>query len=328
MTATLVEADGLTKTYPVRTRAGRRDLVAVDGVALRIAAGQTFGLVGESGCGKSTLGRLLLNLERASTGTVRFDGRPISGLTGREMRRVRRDLQVVFQDPYASLNRRMTVRQLLTEPFRVHGLHRERDMRAEVATLLDLVGLPAQSADRYPRQLSGGQRQRVAIARAVALRPRFVVCDEPVSALDVSVQAQVINLLRSLQRELGLTYLFISHDLSVVRYLCDRTAVMYLGHVVEEAPTTGLFADARHPYTQILLSAIPVPDPELAADRRVRPAGEVPSPLSKPTGCPFRTRCPLATERCAVERPELREVRPGHLAACHYAEDADVRRAQ
>ncbi|MQA04059.1 MAG: ATP-binding cassette domain-containing protein [Streptosporangiales bacterium] len=321
----LVEADNVTKAYSVRTRRGRRDLVAVDQVSLRIAEGKTVGLVGESGCGKSTLGRLLLNLERASSGSVTFDGQPISGLAGAEMRKVRRDVQIVFQDPYASLNSRMTVGQLVAEPFRAHGLHRERDVPAEVATLLDLVGLPPEAAKRYPRQLSGGQRQRVAIARAVALRPRFVVCDEPVSALDVSVQAQVINLLRRLQRELGLTYLFISHDLAVVRYLCDETAVMYLGHLVEQAPTAELFADPRHPYTQILLSAIPVPDPELGGDRRIRPQGEVPSPLQRPSGCAFRTRCPLATERCVTERPELRELSSGHLAACHYAETADVK---
>lgn len=333
-TSALVQADQVTKSYSVRTRQGRRELRAVDGVTLGITAGQTLGLVGESGCGKSTTGRLLLNLERVTSGSVRFDGQVISDLGGAAMRRLRRDIQVVFQDPYASLNGRMTIGQLLREPFVVHGRRHDPGLAGEIAALLDMVGLPAGAVDSYPRELSGGQRQRVAIARAVALRPRFVVCDEPVSALDVSVQAQVINLLRRLQRELGLTYLFISHDLAVVRYLCDETAVMYLGRIVEQAPTAQLFAAPRHPYTQTLLSAIPVPDPALAGKGRITPLGEIPSPLSRPTGCAFRTRCPLATARCESETPELREVRTGgadgasHRAACHYAEDADVRSAR
>jgi oligopeptide/dipeptide ABC transporter ATP-binding protein len=321
----LVEARGLTKRYPVRTRTGKRILTAVDGVDLTVAAGRIVAVVGESGCGKSTTGRLLLALERPSEGTVTVEGRDLNRLSAAELRRTRRDIQPVFQDPYDSLNGRMRIRQILSEPARVHGV--EAAKARPVRDLLDLVNLSPEYADRYPHELSGGQRQRVAIARAIALDPKFVVCDEAVSALDVSVQAQVINLLSRLQRELGLAYLFISHDLALVRYLAHETAVMYLGKVVEQGPTDTLFADPRHPYTQLLLAAVPRPRVS-DRGRRAAPAigiGELPSPLDRPAGCVFSTRCPLATDRCRTEEPVLRPVGGGtRAAACHYAETADV----
>ncbi|MFY0406765.1 ABC transporter ATP-binding protein [Solicola sp. PLA-1-18] len=318
----LVRATGLTKHYRVRTVDGPRRLTAVDDVDLQVDAGTTTALVGESGCGKSTTGRLLLALERPTAGSVEIDGTDLSTLSGREMRRARRDFQAVFQDPYDSLNGRMSIAQILTEPSRVHRVA-DGDHRS-VADLLELVGLGASFADQYPHELSGGQRQRVAIARAIALEPRFVVCDEAVSALDVSVQAQVVNVLRALQRELGLAYLFISHDLALVRHVADRTAVMYLGRVVERGRTEALFGDARHPYTQLLLAAAPRPRPRERTDRRaVAQAGELPSPLHRPPGCVFSSRCPLATERCTTEVPALREV-AGREVACHYAETAQV----
>lgn len=321
----ILTATGLTKSYHVRTRTGSRDLVAVDGVDLSLARGETYGLVGESGCGKSTMARLLLNLERPTSGQVEFQGRDVTLLRGKEMRRVREDIQVVFQDPFASLNGRMTIHDLVAEPLRVHKRFSGERLDEEVRDLLRLVGLPAEMGRRYPRQLSGGQRQRIAIARAIALRPKVVICDEPVSALDVSVQAQIINLLKRLQRELDLTYLFISHDLSLVRYMCERTSVMYLGDIVEEGPTESLFADPRHPYTQVLLSAAPVPVPQSQRPARVKPIGEIPSPLARPTGCPFHTRCPLAQEVCRTTVPALRQIGAGNRAACHFAETADVR---
>jgi oligopeptide/dipeptide ABC transporter ATP-binding protein len=331
----LVEARGLTKRYAVRTREGKRTLTAVDRVDLTVGAGRIVAVVGESGCGKSTTGRLLLALERPSEGTVTVGGDDLNRLSPAGLRRMRRDIQPVFQDPYDSLNGRMRVREILSEPARVH--HRESTARP-VSDLLDLVNLAPDYAQRFPHELSGGQRQRVAIARAIALDPKFVVCDEAVSALDVSVQAQVINLLGRLQRELGLAYLFISHDLALVRYLAHETAVMYLGRVVEQGPTETLFADPRHPYTQLLLASVPRPR---VADRPKRAAiavGEPPSPLERPPGCVFSTRCPMATDRCRTEEPGLRPVAaatrpaPGashpaaatRLAACHYAETAEV----
>lgn len=317
---TLVEASGLTRTYTVRTRSGRRQLTALDAVDLRVTAGSTTALVGESGCGKSTTGRLLLALERPTAGSVCFAGTDLATLSRSQLRAARREFQAVFQDPYDSLNGRMRVSSILAEPAQVHKVTPKRDVRE----LLDLVDLSAEFADRFPHELSGGQRQRVAIARAIALDPRFVVCDEAVSALDVSVQAQVVNVLRELQRDLGLTYLFISHDLALVRYMADRTVVMYLGSVVEEGETEQLFSDARHPYTQLLLAASPRRRPFGGRERRVLElAGEPPSPLDRPTGCVFSTRCPLATDRCRTERPRLRSV-AGRQVACHYAETADV----
>ncbi|MGQ4512360.1 oligopeptide/dipeptide ABC transporter ATP-binding protein [Streptomyces sp. DW26H14] len=323
----LVRAAGLTKRYTVRTRAGRRALTAVDRVDLAVGAGRIVAVVGESGCGKSTTGRLLLALERPSEGTVTVGGRDVNRLGTRELRLLRRDIQPVFQDPYDSLNGRMTVARILSEPARVHGITQGGPGGARtVAELLDLVGLGSAYAERHPHELSGGQRQRVAIARALALDPTFVVCDEAVSALDVSVQAQVINLLSRLQRELGLAYLFISHDLALVRYLAHETAVMYLGRVVEQGPTETLFADPRHPYTQLLLAAVPRARARREDRRRaVAAAGDLPSPLERPTGCVFQARCPLATDRCRTEEPALRKVGAGGRgAACHYAETAEA----
>jgi oligopeptide/dipeptide ABC transporter ATP-binding protein len=317
----LVVAEGLTKRYDVR---GRGTLTAVDGVDLRIEKGTTLALVGESGCGKSTTGRLLLALERLSAGKVTIDGDSVHDLGKRELRALRRKMQPVFQDPYDSINGRMTVEQIIAEPLRVHGF--AGDLAGKVGELLDAVNLASALARRFPHELSGGQRQRVAIARAIALDPEFIVCDEPVSALDVSVQAQVVNLLRGLQAERGLTYLFISHDLALVRYLAQRTAVMYLGRIVEEGPTALVFADPRHPYTQLLLAAAPRPRVR-ARDKvaaTVRSMGELPSPLSKPSGCAFSSRCPLATDRCREETPALRVLPDGRAAACHYAETAQV----
>jgi len=317
----LVVAEGLTKRYDIR---GRGTLTAVDDVDLRIEKGTTLALVGESGCGKSTTGRLLLALERLSAGKVTIDGASVHDLGKRELRALRRKMQPVFQDPYDSINGRMTVEQIIAEPLRVHRF--PGDLAGKVGELLDAVNLASALARRFPHELSGGQRQRVAIARAIALDPEFIVCDEPVSALDVSVQAQVVNLLRGLQAERGLTYLFISHDLALVRYLAQRTAVMYLGRIVEEGPTAQVFADPRHPYTQLLLAAAPRPrvraQDKVAAT--VRSIGELPSPLSKPSGCAFSSRCPLATDRCHEETPVLRVLEDGRAAACHYAETAQV----
>jgi oligopeptide/dipeptide ABC transporter ATP-binding protein len=319
----LVKASGLTKRYAVRTRSGRRTLTAVDNIDLTVDAGRIVAVVGESGCGKSTTGRLLLALERPSEGTVTVEGKDVNELPKKELRRLRRDIQPVFQDPYDSLNGRMTISQILSEPAQVHSI--APGGSRSVADLLELVGLGSGYAERYPHELSGGQRQRVAIARALALDPKFIVCDEAVSALDVSVQAQVINLLSRLQGELGLAYLFISHDLALVRYLAHETAVMYLGRVVEQGPTEALFADPRHPYTQLLLAAVPRPRVRGHDSRAAVAMGDLPSPLERPKGCVFSTRCPLATELCRTEEPALRPVKDGtRTAACHYAETAEA----
>ena len=320
----LVEARELSKRYSVRSRTGKATLTAVDKIDLNVATGGILALVGELGCGKSTTGRLLLGLERPSEGTVTVDGRDLAALSPRQLRALRREMQPVFQDPYDSLNPRMRVRTILAELARVHRI--DPPAGRTVPELLDLVNLSPDYADRFPHELSGGQRQRIAIARAIALDPRFVVCDEPVSALDVSVQAQVVNLLMQLQRELGLAYLFISHDLALVRYLAHETAVMYLGRIVERGPTDALFADPRHPYTQVLLASVPRPRVDRSRSaRRVVPTGELPSPLDRPAGCVFSTRCALATDRCRTEVPVLRPVGdPVRMAACHYAETAKV----
>jgi oligopeptide transport system ATP-binding protein len=320
----LLEVRDLVKHYPVAAGLfGRRAGVvrAVDGVTFAVRRGETLGLVGESGCGKTTTGRCILQLERPTSGSVRFQGQELTALRGDRLRRLRRRLQVIFQDPYSSLNPRMTVGQIVEEPLAVHRLAPDAAGRAQrVRALLDQVGLLPQHARRYPHELSGGQRQRVGIARALALEPLLIVCDEPVSALDVSIQAQIINLLEDLQRQLGLTYLFVAHDLSVVRHISDRVAVMYLGRIVELADRQALYETPLHPYTQALLSAVPIPDPEVEARReRVVLRGEVPSPLSPPPGCVFHPRCPIAVARCAAEVPALREIRPGHWAACHLA---------
>ncbi len=318
MSAPLLEARDLVKRYPVRHRLTRRkvgEVTAVDGVSLRVDEGETLGVVGESGCGKSTVGRLLTRLEAPTAGTIRFDGRELAGLDDNRMRPVRRDLQIVFQDPFSSLNPRHTVRQILTAPFRYQGLAPVEP----VETLLERVGLRAEHAARHPHEFSGGQAQRIGIARALAHRPKLVVCDEPVSALDVSVQAQILNLLKDLQEDLGLSYVFIGHDLGAVRQISTRIAVMYLGTVVETAGRDALFARASHPYTHALLSAVPLPDPitERARERIVL-RGDLPSPLDPPSGCPFRTRCHKAADRCAAERPVLREITAGHQVACHF----------
>ncbi|GJD65735.1 ABC transporter ATP-binding protein [Methylobacterium frigidaeris] len=323
MTVPLLELDDVRKHYPVHRGLVLRRQVgavrAVDGVSLRIAAGETLAVVGESGCGKSTLARLALRLIEPSAGAIRFDGRDVTHDGRSALKPLRRQMQVIFQDPFASLNPRMAVEEILAEPMLVHGIGDAASRAARVRELLGLVGLASYHADRFPHEFSGGQRQRIGIARALALKPRLIVCDEPVSALDVSIQAQVVNLLKDLQAEFGLAYLFISHGLAVVKHMADRVAVMYLGQVVETAPAKVLYAQPRHPYTQALLAAAPVPDP---AQRHSRPTlgGDVPSPMTPPAGCRFHTRCGFAQARCREEAPGLRTIGPQHEAACHFAE--------
>jgi oligopeptide transport system ATP-binding protein len=322
--APLLEVRNLVKHFQVGGGlfGGRAGVVrAVDGVSFEIRRGETLGLVGESGCGKTTTGRCILQLERPTSGQVFFEGHDLTTLDEDALRPIRRRMQVIFQDPYSSLNPRMTVGQIIAEPLAVHGIVADRAERARrVRELLSHVGLLPQHMQRYPHQLSGGQRQRVGIARALALNPDFIVCDEPVSALDVSIQAQIINLLEDLQAQFGLTYLFVAHDLSVVRHISDRVAVMYLGKIVEITDRKSLYDSPLHPYTKALLSAVPIPDPVLEAQReRVVLGGEVPSPLSPPPGCVFHPRCPIAVDRCRGEVPDLREIRPAHRAACLLA---------
>jgi len=318
MTEPLVVVDHLKKYF----NAGKgRTLKAVNDLSFAIRKGETLGMVGESGCGKSTAGRTMLRLYEPTDGQVRFNGTNIYSLSGQKMKALRREMQMIFQDPYASLNPRMTITDIIGEAIDIHKLADSRGARKKkVEELLDRVGLNPDHATRYPHEFSGGQRQRIGIARALAVDPQFIVCDEPISALDVSIQAQVVNLMRDLQRRLGLTYLFIAHDLSMVKHISDRVAVMYLGKMVELASSEELYASPQHPYTQALLSAIPIPDPEVEALReRIVLSGELPSPVDPPSGCHFRTRCPHATERCAAEEPAFAEVKPGHWAACHYA---------
>ncbi|WP_291298024.1 ABC transporter ATP-binding protein [Elioraea sp.] len=318
MTAPLLQARGLAKHFPVRRSLGGAPgtVKAVDGVDLDLAAGETLGLVGESGCGKTTLGRLVLRLIEPTGGKLLFDGTDLLTLPPERMRLMRRRMSIIFQDPVGSLDPRMSVADIIGEPLRIFSEGSRAERHARVADLLSRVGLRPEHAARFPHEFSGGQRQRIGIARALALSPAMVVCDEPVSALDVSIQAQIVNLLMDLQAEMGLAYLFVAHDLSVVRHIADRVAVMYLGRVVETAPKRVLFAAPKHPYTKALLAAVPVPNPR-GAMPPVPLAGEIPSPLDPPSGCHFRTRCPLAIARCAEETPLLREVEADHRAACH-----------
>ena len=311
--AQLVDVRGLVKHFPVE---GSDDVVrAVDGVSFEILRGETLGLVGESGCGKSTVGRCLLRLIEPTKGEVLFEGRKMLEMGKRELRELRREMQIVFQDPYASLNPRMKVRDIVGEPLVIHKVGTKRERRERVAALLRRVGLDPDFMDRFPHEFSGGQRQRIGVARTLALEPKLIVADEPVSALDVSVQAQVVNLLQDLQKEFGLTYLFISHGLAVVEHISTRVAVMYLGRIVEVAPAAELYEKPLHPYTQALLSAIPIPDPKQKR-KRIILQGDVPTPINPPSGCRFRTRCPIAIPDCAHIDPDLREVTPGHTVAC------------
>ena len=321
----LLEVGHVTKHYPMRGGVfgrARGSVHAVDDVSFAIAEGETLGLVGESGCGKSTIGKTVLRLIEPTAGTIEWRGQRIDALQGRAMRPYRRELQAVFQDPYASLNPRMRAADIVAEPIRNFEGVSASEIRDRVVSLFEKVGLRPDQMPRYPYEFSGGQRQRLGIARALAPRPKLIVCDEPVSALDVSVQAQVINLLGDLQREFGLSYLFVAHDLAVVEHISHRVAVMYLGRIVELASTRALFQSPQHPYTEALLSAVPVPDPTVQR-KRIILAGDVPSPIELPKGCRFHTRCPYAFDRCRVEEPRLQEVMPGHFAACHLR-DAQV----
>jgi oligopeptide transport system ATP-binding protein len=321
----LLEAKDLYKYFPIYAGLTSRhvaDVRAVDGVSFTIQEGETLGLVGESGSGKTTVGRLLLRLLPVTKGQIRFQDQDVLAMNRGEVRRLRRSMQVIFQDPFASLNPRMSIGDIIAEPLEIHGITKGKETERRVRELLELVGLQPYHANRYPHEFSGGQRQRVGVARALAVDPRFIVCDEPVSALDVSIQAQVINLLEDLQAKFKLTYLFIAHDLSVVRHISTRVAVMYVGKIVELANRDALYENPLHPYTQALLSAIPIPDPAVEKRRkRIVLTGDIPSPVNPPSGCRFHTRCPVAFDRCVSEEPPLREYEPGHFAACHWVEE-------
>ncbi|HEX6946436.1 MAG TPA: dipeptide ABC transporter ATP-binding protein [Acidimicrobiia bacterium] len=320
----LVGVRGLKKHFPITKGVFRHQvgaIKAIDGIDFDIYRGETLGLVGESGSGKSTTGRTILQLEKATEGSVTFEGVELTTLAPEPMRKLRPRMQMVFQDPHASLNPRMTVGSIVSEPLREHRAGTAKEMQQRVEELLSLVGLERKHANRYPHEFSGGQRQRIGIARAIALNPDFIVCDEPIAALDVSIQAQVVNLLEDLQDVLGLTYLFISHDLSMVRHIADRVAVMYLGKIMELAPQAAMYSAPKHPYTQALLSAVPVPDPDVEENRRrIILEGDIPSPANPPPGCVFNTRCPMAQEKCRVEVPQFRQLEEGHWVACHFAD--------
>jgi len=320
----LVSVTDMKKHFPITHGVFKREVGsvrAVDGVSFDIYRGETLGLVGESGSGKSTAGRVILQLDEATEGTVTFEGQDLTELKPGQMRALRPRMQMIFQNPHASLNPRMTIGTIIGEPLQEHKKAKGDERQHRVEELLTLVGLEPKHANRYPHEFSGGQRQRIGIARAIALNPDFIVCDEPIAALDVSIQAQVVNLLEDLQNVLGLTYLFISHDLSMVRHIADRVAVMYLGRIMELSEVDDLYNDPKHPYTQALLSAVPVPDPEVEQSRRhIILEGDIPSPANPPPGCPFNTRCPVAQDRCSQEVPEFRELAPSHWVACHFAE--------
>ncbi|HEU4318661.1 MAG TPA: dipeptide ABC transporter ATP-binding protein [Acidimicrobiia bacterium] len=324
----ILSVKGLKKHFPIMKGLFRRQVGAVravDGVSFDIYKGETLGLVGESGSGKSTTGRVILQLTKATEGEITFEDVELTTLSGNEMRELRPRMQMIFQDPHASLNPRMTVASIIGEPLTEHKKARGDERATRIGELLRLVGLQPQHANRYPHEFSGGQRQRIGIARAIALNPDFIVADEPIAALDVSIQAQVVNLMEDLQDKLGLTYLFISHDLSMIRHIADRVAVMYLGKIMELADVDTLYNDPLHPYTQALLSAVPVPDPVIESTReRVILEGDIPSPANPPPGCPFNTRCPIAQERCVAEEPEWRQLGEGHWVACHFAESAHL----
>ena len=319
----LLEVRNLRKCFPIQKDLfGRvqKELVAVDDVSFTLGAGQTLGIVGESGCGKTTMGRAILKLHQPSGGQILFDGKDITGYSNAQMRPLRTEMQIIFQDPYSSLPPRATVGDILSEPVRVHKIVPEREVKDYVMDLMEKCGLRDYYYERYPHEFSGGQRQRICIARALSVKPKLVVCDEPVSALDVSIQAQIINLLKELQRSMNLTYLFISHDLSVVKFISDKVGVMYLGAMMEFGDKKDIFASPLHPYTQALFSAIPNPDPDAKMNRIVL-SGDIPSPANPPRGCRFHTRCPYATERCRTEVPAYREYGKGHFAACHLVEE-------